>query len=156
MIARSPAMRAALDEAARAASQPGGVLIYGEPGSGRRLIAREVHRRSAGDAAPFEEVDCASIGPGAVEAVLFGTPGAERGDRQRLEPVAPSSLLCRAQGGTLYLAHLDALPSTLQRRLARVLGDGALTLVGSSRGVLITCRLIASADAHGPPPTCPP
>jgi DNA-binding NtrC family response regulator len=147
IIARSESMRAALAAARQAAGLHGGVLICGESGSGRRMVAREVHRLSSGSAAPFVAADCGEVDE--IEAVLFGVPPAHGngdGGPQR-DRVSKLSLLYQAVGGTLFLAHLTDMPARVQARLARVLRDGEVTVAESRRTVPTRMRLFASSDA---------
>jgi DNA-binding NtrC family response regulator len=148
IFAHSHAMQAALENVRQAAATHGGVLICGESGSGRRMIAREVHRLSAGGDAPFVGADCAEVEE--IESVLFGLPpvsGNGDGVRARRDRISRVSLLYQAVGGTLFLAHLIEMPARVQARLARVLRDGEVTVIESRRTVPTRMRLVASADA---------
>jgi DNA-binding NtrC family response regulator len=150
IFARSERMQAALDAVRLAAATHGGVLICGESGSGRRMIAREVHRLSAGGDAPFVGADCAEVEE--VEAVLFGVPapsanGNGDGARARRDRISRMSLLFQAVGGTLFLSRLTEMPARVQARLARVLRDGEVSVIESRRTVPTRMRLIASSDA---------
>jgi DNA-binding NtrC family response regulator len=147
IFADSPAMQAVLDAIRAALASPGGVLVCGESGSGRRMVAREVHHMSGGGASPFVAVDCAEVDE--LESALFGTPpsdGNGDSDRWGLDSVSKSSLLYRAVGGTLFLAHLPEMPARVQSRLARVLRDGEFSMAPSRRTVSTRMRLIASTD----------
>ena len=143
-------MQAALAGVRAAVASHGGVLVCGESGSGRRMIAREVHDLSAGKGAPFVAVDCAEVEE--PEAALFGPPpgGNGNGDasRSRLDAVGAGSLLHQAAGGTLFLSHLQEMPARLQARLARVLRDGEVRVAGSRRTVPARMRIVASADPN--------
>jgi DNA-binding NtrC family response regulator len=147
IIASSPAMKAVLEAVRAAASSHGGVLVCGESGSGRRMIARDVHHHAAGNGAPFVSVDCAGVDE--LESALFGLPPvAGNGDaaRARLDRVSKDSLLYQAVGGTLFLAHLREMPARVQARLARVLRDGEVRVAEPRRTIRTHLRLIASAD----------
>jgi two-component system nitrogen regulation response regulator NtrX len=144
-------MKAVLERVRAAAASHGGVLVCGETGSGRRMIAREVHRLSAGNGARFVAVDCAEVDE--PETALFETaPPAGNGNgdaaRSRLDSVGTGSLLYQAVGGTLFLAHLQDMPARLQARLARVLRDGEARIAGSRRTVPARMRIVASADPN--------
>jgi two-component system response regulator AtoC len=142
-------MKAVLEAVRAAASSHGGVLVCGESGSGRRMIAQEVHLHWAGNGAPFVTVDCAEVEE--LESALFGLPPvAGHGDapRARLDRIARDSLLHRAVGGTLLLAHLQEMPAGVQARLARVLRDGEVRVAKPRRTVRTRLRLIASADGE--------
>jgi two-component system, NtrC family, nitrogen regulation response regulator NtrX len=140
-------MRATMASVRQAAGLHGGVLVCGESGSGRRTVAREVHRLSSGGGARFVVADCAEADE--IEGVLFGIPpgrGNGNGGPQR-DRICKLSLLYQAVGGTLFLAHLTEMPARVQARLARVLRDGEVTVAESRRPVPTRMRLIASSDA---------
>jgi DNA-binding NtrC family response regulator len=147
LFASSPAMRSLVEGLHLASAAQSGVLICGEGGSGRRMIAREVHFLSAGTDAPFVGVDCAEVEE--LELGLFGVPPSHKnsdGARPRLDRVSKLSLIYQAAGGTLFLAHLPEMPARLQARLARILRDGEVNVVESRRTVPMRMRLMASAD----------
>ncbi len=148
IVARSPAMRRALEAVERAATSQAGALVCGESGSGRAMLAREIHDRSVGPDAPFVRVNC-SEGPGdELEVAIFGTIDPNHGeasDRRRVERVAGSSALVSAQGGTLFLAHLADAPERVQARLARVLRDGEVIVAAGRRAVPLDLRPVASS-----------
>jgi DNA-binding NtrC family response regulator len=148
IVARSVAMRRALESVERAAVGRAGVLMCGESGSGRTMLAREIHDRSVGSDAPFVRVGCAD-GPGdELEAAIFGTiepAHGEAADPRRVERVTDGSALASARGGTLYLAHLADAPERVQARLARVLRDGEVIVGDHRRAVPLDLRPVASA-----------
>ena len=149
IVASSPAMKAVVEAVRAAAASHGGVLVCGESGSGRRMIAREVHDMSAGSGAPFVAADCAAVDE--PESALFGTsPPAGNGNgdaaRQRLDAVGVGSLLHQAVGGTLFLSHVQEMPARLQSRLVRVLRDGEVRVAESRRTIPARMRIVASAD----------
>ena len=148
IVARSVAMRRALDAVERAATSQTGVLMCGEPGSGRAMLAREIHDRSVGADAPFVRVDCSEGSGDELEAILFGTidpAHGEAADRRRVERVTAGCALISARGGTLYLAHLADAPERVQARLARVLRDGEMIVGDGRRATPLDLRPIASA-----------
>lgn len=148
IVARSLAMRRALEAVERAAGVQGGVLICGESGSGRTMLAREVHDRSVGADAPFVRLNCSDGSGDELEAAVFGT--IEQGRREapeqrRLDRVAGGSALVSARGGTLLLAHLADASERVQARLARVLRDGEVVVGDGRRATSLDLRPIASA-----------
>jgi DNA-binding NtrC family response regulator len=146
IIASSPAMKAVLDAVRAAASSHRGVLVCGESGSGRWMIAREVHHVGAQHDAPFVRVDCAEVEE--LESALFGLPSVEGngdGSRERLDRIGKDSLLHQAVGGALMLAHLQEMPARVQARLARLLRDGEVRVAEQRRTVATHLRLFASA-----------
>lgn len=115
------------------------VMLTGETGAGRALAARELHRRAHGEAAPFVQTSCATLSEPQLAVELFGdeTPGAppRRG------------LLALAEGGTLFLHEVDALPPALQARLTAFLETGAWRPEGGLRDRRARLRLIVTAEA---------
>jgi DNA-binding NtrC family response regulator len=148
IVARSHVMRRAMESVERAARSQAGVLVCGESGSGRAMLAREIHDRSVGPGAPFVRVNC-SEGPGdGLEVAIFGTTDPAHGeatDRRRVERVAGGCGLVSARGGTLFLSHLADAPERVQARLARVLRDGEAFVGDGRRAAPIDLRPVASA-----------
>ncbi|MGE0446186.1 MAG: sigma-54-dependent transcriptional regulator [Vicinamibacterales bacterium] len=123
-VARSAAMQGVLSRLGLAIQEPGGVLLCGEPGSGRETFARAIHAgRTAGEKAerPFVVVDCRSAGD--LEKRLFGCEAFEGVGPNGLDRVAAGSMLHQAGGGTLLFRHITQMPGPLQDRLVRVLRD---------------------------------
>lgn len=148
IVSRSIAMRRALDAVERAAGGQAGVLMCGESGSGRTMLAREIHTRSVGAGAPFVRVNCSDGSGDELETAIFGT--IDRGHRdgpeqRRLDRVAGSSALVSARGGTLFLAQLADAPERVQARLARVLRDGEVVVGDGRRAAPLDLRPMASA-----------
>ena len=148
IVARSMAMRRALEAVERAAVNQSGVLTCGEAGSGRTMLAREVHDRSVGAGVPFVRVNCADGYGDQLEAAIFGTINRSHRDapeQRRLDRVAGGSSLVAARGGTLFLAQLADAPERVQARLARVLRDGEVVVGDGRRATPIDIRPMASA-----------
>ncbi|HSK11395.1 MAG TPA: sigma 54-interacting transcriptional regulator [Vicinamibacterales bacterium] len=146
IVSASPGMRAALDALAEAAATRAGVLFYGESGTGRQLLAREMHRL-AGVPGPFVSVDCDDGTVGELEEALFGTVSVtprSSHDHRVPERVGRGRLL-EARGGTLFLAHLADMPTRVQARLARVLRDGEVLIGDGPVAEPLTVRAAASA-----------
>jgi len=149
IFAESPAMRATLHAVEKAVASDGGVLICGESGSGRQLLAREIHARTAGPAAPFVRIDSADTSGEQLELALFGTLEAGpsgNGERRRTERIGRQSAIAEAQGGTIFLEHLADAPARIQSRLARVLRDGEVLMRDGRTSTAIDVRPIASTD----------
>jgi two-component system response regulator HydG len=138
--ARSPAMRRIVRRALVAARSSGPVILQGETGSGKEVLARAIHLASARHAGPFVPVNCAAIPNELLESELFGhARGAFSGataDR--------SGLFEAAAGGTLLLDEIGDLPALLQVKLLRVLQDGQVRRVGSTVSVALDVRVIAA------------
>ncbi len=142
LLGASPAMRALKDAIARVAPVPSAVLITGESGSGKELVARDVHRLSAGAREPFVAVNCAALPEQLVESELFGHErGASTGAAASRKGAFES-----AGRGTLFLDEIGELPAPAQAKLLRVLEERAVTRLGSSRPVPVPARVIAATN----------
>jgi two-component system nitrogen regulation response regulator NtrX len=147
LIAASPAMRFVMQEITRAAERPVHVLLSGEPGTGRQIIARTIHARSKFSEGPFIVVDCARRAPSDLEAQLFATGGNRAGvERRSLERVRRTAVLLQSKGGTLFLQNVADLPARLQMRLIRVLRDGEVVIMDDGTRVELDHRIITTAD----------
>src|SRR5437660_7238871 len=140
LIAESPAMRQARDVGARVAAHRTTVLITGERGTGKEVIAQAIHRAGARAAGPFVAVNCAAIPETLLESELFGSvkgafTGAS-GDRP--------GLFEQADGGTLLLDEIGELPLPLQAKLLRVLQESEIRPVGDQRTRRVDVRLLAA------------
>lgn len=120
------------------------VLLLGETGTGKGLIARTIHRRSARKNRPMVTVNCASLPSNRIESEIFG-----RGRRAATESDA-----CQigrfelANGSTIFVDEIGAMPLELQCKLLRVLQDGEFERLGSSRLVKIDVRIIAASNRN--------
>jgi two-component system nitrogen regulation response regulator NtrX len=118
-----------------AAQTSGGVIILGEPGTGRGLVARAIHAVCCPPGAPFVAVYCDKVDPMQIDAELFGTttgPETARSSGSSThERIASGSLLHGARGGTVYFRRLEELPDRVQARLAHLLHDRTAVTDGS-------------------------
>ena len=148
LFEHSTAMRLVADAMKAAAAPRTAVLICGEAGSGRQLIARTLHDRDHEYVnRPFVVVDCAAEGANELERRLFGVGGdraAEGAKPGTAERVARGSALIAAQGGSLFLTHLLDAPARVQARLARVLRDREVHSVELQETLTLDLRPIAS------------
>lgn len=134
------ALHDALDRADRVAPYELPVLIVGETGTGKSMVARRVHDLSPRSAEPFVVVNCAAITPTLAESELFGhTKGAFTGAAGE-RPGAFRS----AHPGTLFLDEIGDLPTDLQAKLLHAIEEGKITPVGTDRAININVRLIAA------------
>jgi DNA-binding NtrC family response regulator len=148
LFAQSPVMRQVLEAVRGAAATRRGLLIVGEPGTGRQLIARAIHMQGPARTKEFVHVDCAAS-PADLEEQLFGTV-AERGDDGRhaaTERLSTSSALNRAHGGTLFLSNIAEAPARIQIRLSRVLRDREAQVGDGDALTELDVRPIAAVDA---------
>ena len=139
-IGESTAMREAFAVARRAAASAATVLVRGETGTGKDLLARAIHDHGARGKGPFLVFDCAAVPPNLIESALFGhTRGSFTGaDRDHL------GVFRAADGGTLFLDELGELPLDLQPKLLRALENGEVIPVGSTEPVRVDVRIIAA------------
>ena len=140
IIGSSRAMTSCLESVARAAGTDANILITGETGTGKELIARAVHANSRRANAPFVVVDCASLAETLVESTLFGhEKGAFTGADRR-----NSGLIAQADGGTLFLDEVGEMPISLQKSFLRVLQEHRFRTVGGNTETVSNFRLVAA------------
>jgi DNA-binding NtrC family response regulator len=140
MVGRSPRMRRVFGVLERIAPTPLSVLILGETGTGKELVAKAVHDASPRAKQPFVVVDCGSIPPTLAESILFGhEKGAFTGADMRRK-----GALAEADGGTLFLDELGELPLELQPKLLRALSERQVKRVGASAFEPIDVRVLAA------------
>jgi len=142
VVARSPGMLRVIETARRAASTSSAVLITGESGVGKGVVARLIHDQSARAAAPFIQVNCASLPFSLVESELFGVRRGAYTDAKE----SRAGLFVEAQGGTLFLDEVGELPVEAQPKLLQVLETSNIRPVGSSSDVRVDVRIMASTN----------
>jgi two-component system, NtrC family, nitrogen regulation response regulator GlnG len=140
LIGRSPAMQALYRAIGRLAQAPLSVLIRGETGTGKELVARALHRHSPRAERPFIALNTAAIPAELLESELFGHEagaftGAQRRQGGRFE---------QANGGTLFLDEIGDMPLGLQTRLLRVLAEGEFFRLGGRELIRVDVRVIAA------------
>ncbi len=142
IVGDSPAMQAVLSVAGRVAATPWTVLIRGETGTGKELVARLIHLLSPVSDGPFVEINCGAIPENLFESELFGHEkgaftGASARRRGRFELAAK---------GTLFLDEIGELPMALQPKLLRALQEKRITRIGGEREIEIDVRVVAATN----------
>ncbi len=141
ILGRSPALRQSLQQAARVAEHRDvTVLIGGETGTGKELVARAIHYESPRGAEPFVEVNCAAIPANLLESELFGH---EKGAFTGAASAKPG-LFELAHGGTLFLDEVATLPFELQPKLLRALESREIRRVGGQQSRQVDVRVVAA------------
>jgi sigma-54 dependent transcriptional regulator, acetoin dehydrogenase operon transcriptional activator AcoR len=138
---RDPETRRMLDDLQRIASMDVNVLLIGETGTGKELLARHVHACSPRKNAPYLAVNCGAISEHLMESTFFGyVKGAFSG----ADPRGRAGYFESAKDGTLFLDEVGELPPAMQAALLRVLEDGSFHRVGSCETLRASCRIIAA------------
>ncbi|MBP6630643.1 MAG: sigma 54-dependent Fis family transcriptional regulator [Kofleriaceae bacterium] len=141
LVAESLAMREVFAVLERVAATDATVLVEGETGTGKEVVARAVHDASARRRGPFVAVDCGALPEGLLESELFGhVRGAFTGAAQ-----ARDGTLVRADGGTLFLDELGRVTPAVQARLLRVLEERVVRPLGGDRERAVDVRIIAAS-----------
>ncbi|MGC8844229.1 MAG: sigma-54-dependent transcriptional regulator [Candidatus Hydrogenedens sp.] len=144
IIGTSSAIKKIRETISRVAQLPSTVIIYGESGSGKELIARGIHRLSPRADKPFLAINCASIPETLLESELFGYKrGAFTGAIEDKE-----GLLVVANGGTVFLDEIGEMPMNLQARLLRVLDNNVVTPVGGTKEIKVDIRIISATNRN--------
>jgi transcriptional regulator with PAS, ATPase and Fis domain len=140
ILSRSPAMRDVFQIISNAAETEATVLVRGESGAGKELVAKAIHDLSARHNAPFLAINCAALSSNLLESELFGhVRGAFTGAIKD-----HSGLFQRAHGGTLFLDEVAELPLELQAKLLRVLQERNYIPVGGDRSIEVDVRIVAA------------
>jgi len=142
VVAADPATRDLLALARKVAATSATVLVSGESGCGKEVIARYVHRHSPRASAPFVAINCAAIPEQLLEATLFGHEKGAFTGASRAEP----GKFEQAQGGTLLLDEISEMPPLLQAKLLRVLQEREVERVGGRRAIALDVRVIATTN----------
>jgi DNA-binding NtrC family response regulator len=142
MVGASKTMQQTYDLIVRVAPTSSTVLIVGETGTGKELVAQTIHQRSRRAAAAFVPLNCGAVTANLIESELFGHErgsftGAERKHKGIFE---------RASGGTLFLDEITEMPMDLQVRLLRILETGILTRVGGDEAIAVDVRVLAATN----------
>jgi DNA-binding NtrC family response regulator len=142
LVGASPAMTALREQIERAARANATVLVRGERGTGKELVARAIHEQSKRAGGPLEKVNCAAVPGELIESELFGHEagaftGATKQRRGKFE---------RASGGTLFLDEVGDMPLAMQAKLLRVLQEQEIERVGGHETIRVDVRVVAATN----------
>ncbi len=142
LLGGGAAMRLLVERIELAADARAPVLITGERGTGKELVAHAIHEGSARRDGPFQKLNCAAVPENLIESELFGHEagaftGATKQRRGKFE---------RADGGTLFLDEVGDMPAPMQAKLLRVLQDGELERVGGGEVIAVDVRIVAATN----------
>src|SRR3954471_5978928 len=142
IVGKSYGIRAVIDKIERVAKTPARVLITGENGTGKELVARAIHQQSTRADGPFVEVNCAAIPSELIESELFGHmkgsfTGAFADRAGKFE---------QADSGTLFLDEVGDMSLSAQAKLLRVLQEGVVTRIGGSKPIRVDVRVLAATN----------
>jgi DNA-binding NtrC family response regulator len=145
LVGESPALRATIEKASRVlAHKDVTVLVGGETGTGKELLARALHVGGPRAAGPFVAVNCAAIPGQLLESELFGHERGAFTDAHRAKP----GLFEEADGGTLFLDEIGHLPLALQGKLLRALDERRVRRVGATQSRAVDARIIAASHVE--------
>ncbi|WP_437544171.1 sigma 54-interacting transcriptional regulator [Sorangium sp. So ce367] len=142
IVLLAPSMLALYEQAARAARSPISVLILGETGVGKEVLARTLHARSPRSSGPYVELNCAALPPSLLEGELFGHEKSAFTGASHARP----GLLEAAHGGTLFLDEIGELPLAFQAKLLRVLEDRKVLRIGGRTPRRLDLRFVAATN----------
>jgi two-component system, NtrC family, nitrogen regulation response regulator NtrX len=142
LVGESPALRGLRDAIARVAPIPSAVLVTGESGSGKELVARDLHQHGPGAGGPFVAINSAALPENLVESELFGH---ERGAFTGAVTTRKGAFEA-AEHGTLFLDEIGELPLSAQAKLLRVLEERRVTRVGGNRSIPVDPRIVAATN----------
>jgi len=142
LLGRSDAMLEVYDLIERLASSAASVLITGVSGTGKELVARELHRRGPRSRGPFIAINCAALPEALLETELFGHTRGAFTDAK----VAREGLFSRADGGTIFLDEIGDMPLGLQPKLLRALQEGTIRPVGGASEVAFDARIVTATN----------
>jgi len=142
VVGTSPAMRKVADLIDRVGDSDASVLIHGETGTGKELVARAVHDRSKRREGPFVAINCAAVPHSLLESELFGHARGAFTDAKSQR----TGLFLQASGGTLFLDEIGELPVDVQPKLLRALQERKVRPVGDDREVPFDARIVAATN----------
>lgn len=141
IVTENEAMLRIKEKIQRIAKTDSSVLIYGDTGTGKELIAQAIHSSSDRHSAPFIAQNCAAIPATLLESILFGTEkGSYTGSETRM------GLFEMAQGGTLFLDEVNSMELSIQAKILRAIEEKRIRRIGGSREIELDIRLISSVN----------
>ena len=143
LVGDSPEMREVRQRIARVAAIPRPVLIVGERGTGKELVARAIHAASGRADRPFAAINCAAFPETLLESELFGH---ERGAFTGADRQVPGKFE-QASNGTLFLDEISHMPLAFQQKILRVVEYGSFTRVGGTHDITVNVRMLAATNA---------
>lgn len=143
-VAEDPKTKHLLDLAMRVAQSDATVMIQGDSGTGKEVLARYIHRNSTRNGGPFVALNCAAIPANMLEAVLFGY---EKGAFTGAHQATPGKFEL-AQGGTLLLDEISEMELGLQAKLLRVLQEREVERIGARKSIDLDVRVLATTNRH--------
>jgi len=143
LIAQSPQMKRVLEMVDRVAQVDSTVLIMGESGVGKGVVAAHLHKLSKRSSGPFVTINCGAIPDHLLESEIFGSEGGALAEAQK---EAKKGLLELASGGTVFLGEITELPLSLQVKLLRVIQEKRLLRVGGNESVDVDIRFVAATN----------
>ncbi len=145
-VFKSPAMKQLLHQAQRAAAASVSVLITGETGTGKEILARAIHQLGPRAEKPFIAINCAAIQSTVLESELFGhEAGAFTGAQKR-----KAGLMEVADGGILFLDEISSMPLDMQAKLLRALAERKFRRVGGTREIQVDVQILAASNRNLP------
>ncbi len=144
LIGKSSSMRSLFSFIDKIANSPGNVLLEGDTGTGKELIARAIHHTSTRKDKPFVAVNCAALPEGLLESELFGHIKGAFTDAH----ADKKGLFAEAEGGTLLLDEIGEMPVAIQVKILRALQERQIKAVGSNNSVSFNARVIAATNKN--------
>jgi len=144
IVGSSPVMRVLREKIEKVGTTPARVLITGENGTGKELVARALHRHSPRDGKPFVEVNCAAIPQELIESELFGHM---KGSFTGAIADRPGKFE-QANKGTLFLDEIGDMSMSAQAKVLRVLQDNVITRIGGSKAITVDVRVLAATNKN--------
>jgi PAS domain S-box-containing protein len=143
MVVKSTAMRQVLQKAVKVAAVDTSVLVSGESGVGKSMLARLIHLMSPRKDGPFLKINCSTVPQSLMESELFGY---EKGAFTGADPQGKTGLMEMAQGGTLFLDEIGDLSLAMQVKLLQVIEEKTFTRVGATKHRTVDARIVAATN----------